>query len=103
MSNKEPKNPYAPKESDADDDKGLRAGRTNEPELGRSADLLSAELGYTDLRLRLESFPEVMSRYITEASESVSCSPDYVGVPLLAASGAAIGRTRKLGIKADWE
>lgn len=69
---------------------------TNGNEEGQSAELLSAELGYTDITFPIDALPRVMKQYILEASESVSSCLDYVGVPLIAAAGAAIGRTRKL-------
>ena len=50
-----------------------------------------------------ESFPEAVSRFIRETSESLVCTPENVGVRLLVMCASAIGNSRVIRAKADWE
>ena len=47
-------------------------------------------------------FPLQISSLITEASKSVGCPPDFIGVPILAVLATAIGTSRSLLIKKGW-
>lgn len=49
------------------------------------------------------AFPEALSRFIREASESLVCPPELVGVPLLVMCASAIGNSRVIRAKTDWE
>ncbi len=69
---------------------------------GKSAELLSAESAKENLDFPLEFLPEMIGKYVDEAAESISCPNDYVGVPMLAALGAAIGTSCLIEIKKDW-
>lgn len=50
----------------------------------------------------VDALPERIARYVREASESLGCPLDLVGVPALSALGGAIGTSRVLEIKRDW-
>ncbi|SIO60229.1 DnaB-like helicase N terminal domain-containing protein [Singulisphaera sp. GP187] len=50
----------------------------------------------------LEVFPKRLVELILPASETLSCSPDFLAVPCLTAAGAAIGATVALEIKKSW-
>ena len=49
------------------------------------------------------AFPEAISGFIREASESLVCPPELVGVPLLVMCASAIGNSRVIRAKTDWE
>ena len=46
------------------------------------------------LRFPVEVFPSPLRRFIWEVAEALPCPADFVGVPLLAVLGAAIGTSR---------
>ncbi|MFC1634557.1 YfjI family protein [Planctomycetota bacterium] len=73
----------------------------DEVESIKSADLLSAELGGC-LAFPLEAIPNVLHPLILEGAEAMQCPSDYIGVPLLTACGAAVGRTHVVEIKPGW-
>lgn len=50
----------------------------------------------------VDVFPDPLSRFIREASEALPCPMDFVGVPMLALLGTAIGTSRVLEIKPGW-
>ncbi len=50
-----------------------------------------------------EAFPRAVSGFIRETSESLVCPPELVGVPLLVMCASAIGNSRVIRVKSDWE
>ena len=68
---------------------------------GKSADLLSAELGGC-IKFPIEAMPKVLQPLIVQGAEAMQCPPDYIGVPLLTTCGAAIGRTHIIKVKDGW-
>jgi hypothetical protein len=50
----------------------------------------------------ISALPITVRQFIREASASVGCPADYVGLSTLAAVSAAIGDTRRIVIKRDW-
>ena len=50
----------------------------------------------------VEVFPSPLRRFIREVAEALPCPADFVGVPLLAVLGAAIGTSRVLQVKPGW-
>src|SRR5207244_1411222 len=46
--------------------------------------------------------PAPLARFVTEVAASLPCPPDFVGVPMLALLGCAIGASRVLRGKAGW-
>jgi hypothetical protein len=51
----------------------------------------------------LEVLLPVVRNYVAEAAASLGCDPAFIAVPLLAAVGAAIGNTRWVSLKKDWQ
>jgi hypothetical protein len=47
--------------------------------------------------------PVCLATFVREAASALACPTDYVGVPLLAIAGAAIGASRALQIKPGWQ
>ena len=54
------------------------------------------------LQFPVEVFPSPLQRFIEDVAAALPCPPDFVGVPLLAVLGAAIGTSRVLQIKPGW-
>jgi hypothetical protein len=50
----------------------------------------------------LDILPGALRLFVQEAAAAIACPPDYLGVPLLAVAGCAIGAGRALEIKAGW-
>jgi hypothetical protein len=50
----------------------------------------------------VEVFPTPLRRFIREVAEALPFLPDFVGVPLLAVLGTAIGTSRVLEVKPGW-
>jgi uncharacterized protein DUF3987 len=50
----------------------------------------------------VEVFPAPLARFVSEVAASLPCPPDFVGVPLLAVLGTAIGTSRVLEVKPGW-
>jgi hypothetical protein len=50
----------------------------------------------------VEVFPSPLRWFIEEVAEALPCPPDFVGVPMLAVLGAAIGTSRVLQVKPGW-
>jgi hypothetical protein len=50
----------------------------------------------------ISALPLTMRQFIREASASVGCPVDYLGLSTLAAVSAAIGDTRRIVVKKDW-
>jgi hypothetical protein len=50
----------------------------------------------------LETLPGSFRDFVREASASIGCPPDLVGIAAIAAASAAIGDTRRIVIKRDW-
>ena len=48
----------------------------------------------------VDALPEPLAAFVAEAAAAIGCDPSYVALPLLAATGAAIGTTRRLLLKA---
>ncbi len=46
--------------------------------------------------------PPTLRKYVEEASASIGCPPDFIGVAMLATLGAAIGNSRVVEVKGDW-
>lgn len=51
----------------------------------------------------LDVFPEPLRQFAAEAAASVQCPPDFIGVPMLAVAGGAIGASRALRIRDGFE
>lgn len=51
----------------------------------------------------VEVLPESCQRLIRESAASIDCPPDFIGLPLLAALGSAIGNSRKVEVKQGWK
>jgi putative DNA primase/helicase len=49
------------------------------------------------------AMPEGCRRLIEEAAAAIGCPPDFVGLPMLAVLGSAIGNSRVLRLKGGWE
>jgi hypothetical protein len=49
-----------------------------------------------------DALPSKVARYVEEASSSLSCPPDMVAIPAIAALSGVIGRTREVRIKRGW-
>jgi hypothetical protein len=47
--------------------------------------------------------PDPLGRYIREAAQSMSCDDAMIALPLMAAVAAAIGNTRRIQPKPDWQ
>jgi Protein of unknown function (DUF3987) len=62
----------------------------------------TAELHAPALPFPVEVFPSPLRRFIWEVAEALPCPADFVGVPLLAVLGAAIGTSRVLEVKPGW-
>jgi len=50
----------------------------------------------------LEALPEPLQGFVAAASVAMRCDPSYVALPLLAASAAAVGNTRRIQLKRGW-
>lgn len=46
--------------------------------------------------------PDIMRGFIRTASDAIGCDHSFVALPMLAASSAAVGTTRKLMVKHGW-
>lgn len=51
----------------------------------------------------VEVLPAPLVRFVREVSQALPCPPDFVGVPMLAVLGAAIGTSRVIQVKPGWE
>jgi hypothetical protein len=51
----------------------------------------------------IDAMPSPCRALIREASASIECPPEFVGVPMLAALGSAIGNSRTIKLKEGWE
>jgi Protein of unknown function (DUF3987) len=47
-------------------------------------------------------FPAPLRQFMHEVAAALPCPPDFVGVPLLAVLGTAIGSSRVLEVKPGW-
>jgi hypothetical protein len=50
----------------------------------------------------IEVFPKQVSRFALRVATAMGCPVDFVGVPILVVSGAAIGAARSLHVKGGW-
>lgn len=50
----------------------------------------------------VEAFPRPLQQMIREAAQALPCPEDFLGVPLLAVMGAAIGTSRSIQVKTGW-
>jgi hypothetical protein len=50
----------------------------------------------------VEVLPQPLARFVHEVAEALPCPPDFVGVPMLALLGCAIGTSRVLRVKPGW-
>jgi hypothetical protein len=50
----------------------------------------------------VDALPEPLSSFVLEAAAAIGCDEAYLGLPALTAAGAAIGTTRRLGLKAGY-
>lgn len=48
-------------------------------------------------------FPSPLQRFVKEASKSLYCPPDFLGVPMLSIAGSLIGNSAYIKLKADWK
>lgn len=51
----------------------------------------------------VEVFPDALGSLIKAGSKSIPCPPDFLGVPMLAVLGTAIGRSHRIAIKPGWQ
>ncbi len=51
----------------------------------------------------IDAMPVPCQALISEAAASIECPPEFVGVPMLAALGSAIGNSRTVKLKEGWE
>ena len=49
------------------------------------------------------ALPAPMQQLVDKGARAIQCAPDLIGVPLLAAAGAAIGTSRCLRLKTGWD
>ena len=87
-------------------------GGTKSGESAESAELLSRDtkesttllaLDFTRcLEFPIESMPKILHPLIITGAKSIQCPPDFIGVPLLTALGAAIGRSHVIEVKPGW-
>jgi len=49
-----------------------------------------------------EVFPEPVSNFITSASKSIGCPPDFLAIPVLAVLATAIGNSSSIELKKGW-
>jgi hypothetical protein len=50
----------------------------------------------------VDALPSPVARFVREGAAAIGCDPTYIGLPLLAALGSAIGNTRRIRLKASW-
>lgn len=50
----------------------------------------------------IEALPDCFAPFVSQAAQALGCPPDFIGVPLLALAGAAIGTTRVIELKPSW-
>ena len=50
----------------------------------------------------VDIFPLAVSRFITTASKSVGCPPDFLAIPVLTVLATAIGNSRSIQLKKGW-
>jgi hypothetical protein len=50
----------------------------------------------------MDVFPAPLARLIREGAEALPCPPEFIGVPMLAVLGGAIGTSRVVEVKAGW-
>lgn len=50
----------------------------------------------------MEILPLKLRRFVEEGARALPCPPDFLGLPLLAAVGTAVGASRVLRLKSDW-
>jgi len=88
---------------------GSRKTRTDKGDSGHSASNASNASTFVDpadlpgaAYFPVEVLPETFRRFVREASASIGCPPDYVGMAALVAASAAIGDTRRIILKRDW-
>jgi hypothetical protein len=53
-------------------------------------------------RPRSRSARTPLARFVNDMAASLPCSPDYVGAPMLALLGCAIGTSRVLCVNPGW-
>lgn len=51
----------------------------------------------------VELLPAAVRDYVTQTAEGMACDPTLVAIPMLAAVAAAIGNTRVISLKSDWQ
>ncbi len=51
----------------------------------------------------VDALPEPLASFVAETAEAIGCDPAYVALPLVVAAGAAIGTTRRLELKYQYE
>ncbi|HSI34579.1 MAG: YfjI family protein [Phycisphaerae bacterium] len=47
--------------------------------------------------------PEPLRSFVDQAAAAIGCDRSYLAMPVLAAAGAAIGNTRRIRLKRDWQ
>ena len=65
------------------------------PDKGRSAELLSADLG-GHVEFPLDALPKTLREFVEKGTWAIHCQPEFLAIPLLVGMGAAIGRTHKI-------
>src|SRR5215212_4844100 len=81
----------------------------SEEKAGRGDNSVNSDNKFQDLidlpdpeAFPISALPLTVRQFVREASASVGCPVDYVGLSTLAAVSAAIGDTRRIVIKKDW-
>ena len=49
-----------------------------------------------------DALPEPIQSYVRGGAKAMTCADSYVALPMLSALAAAIGNTRRIGLKKGW-
>ena len=50
----------------------------------------------------VDALPEPMRSFVADGAAAIGCDPSYIALPLLSATAAAVGQTRRLRLKNEW-
>ena len=62
----------------------------------------STRMDAAPIAFPVDALPEPAARYVEEAAASLSCPPELVALPVLAAISGVMGQSRRLRIKPGW-
>src|SRR5262249_23238583 len=51
----------------------------------------------------VNALPAPLAEYVREGALALGCDPAYLALPVLAVVASAIGNTRRIRLKGDWE